>query len=344
MKRILATLLLLAALYAGTAPSIGHMQDSPLPTPTDTVAPTATATPTHTPTPPPPTATPQPAPSGSGIDFGAFNRDAIPVELQAWWQPAYGHTHAAALVPIGGEVSGTINLPVRVVYHDNPGKFHRLDLDDDSRNVATIFPGDLTCPNPGVCAWSFTLKVDTTKEKPGWRQWRLQTYTNTPDGKVLMSSSGIMVNVTNPGTRSDYSHPCNGTQLIGRGWYTDMGYTNAMIDCVPLAPVKGTLTVKVRAQQPSDHLTVELDKSHYIPATGIWPEQAAVAGVVLFDKAGDYQSFFPIAIDTTKLGNGWHALSVRSHSPNGQVSVCSGCPTEASHTEGVARMWFYVNN
>lgn len=342
MKRITATIALLAILFTWNVTPAAHTQDSPLPTPTATVAPTDTPTPAPTDT-PVPTATPTP-PSGSGIDFGAFNRNAIPVELQAWWNPAYGHTHAAALVPIGGNVSGIVNLPVRVVFHDNPGKFHRLDLDDDSRNVATIAPGDLTCQNPGVCAWSFTLKVDTTKEKPGWRQWRLQTYTNTPDGKLLMSSSGIMVNVTNPGTRSDYSHPCNGTELIGRGWYTDLGYTNAMIDCVPLAPVKGTVTFKVRAQQPSDHLIVELDKSHYIPATGIWPEQAAVPGKVLFDKDGNFQTYFPVSIDTTKLGNGWHALSVRSHSPNGEVSVCSGCPNVASHTEGVARLWFFVSN
>lgn len=276
-------------------------------------------------------------------DFGPFDRQHIPVELQAWWNPAYGHTHAAALVPLGLSISGTVTVPVRIVFHDNPGKLHRIDLADDSAgDIATIMPGDLTCAV--VCARSFNLKVDTTKEKSGWREWRLQAYTQTPDDKVLMTSSGIPVNVVNPGAHSDFRHDCNGTQLIWRGWYTNMGYTNAMIDCVPVKPVTGTLTINVRAQQPKAHLIVEMDKSHYIPPVGIWPEQPVSAGQVLFDKNGDFQKFFPIQIDTTKLVNGWHALQVRSASPNSELSKCNSCPSAPSYTEGVARMWFYVQN
>ena len=69
--------------------------------------------------------------------------------------------------------------------------------------------------------------------------------------------------------------PAIRTSLIGCGWYTDMGYTNAVIECVPQAPAHGTITLRVKVQNASQYLNVDLDKSHVIPAVGAWPAQAA---------------------------------------------------------------------
>lgn len=283
-----------------------------------------------------------PANAAPSADFGAFDAQHQPLEVQSWWLPAYGHVHAAALVPIGQQVKGVVDLPVRVVMHDNPGKFHRLDLADESgKDLAHLMPGDLTCPSPGVCAWGYTLPVDTSKEKDGWREWRLQAYINTPDGKQMMTSSGIPVLVLNGKTRSDFSHPCSGMQFIARGWYTGILYTNAMIDCIPTGPVAGSKQFRVRAQQPSSHLTVELDKSHTIPAVDGWAAQSESAGALLFDRDGDFQSWQTITVDTTQLANGWHSLAVRATS---KATAMTPGFTDPNHNAGVAKVFFYVEN
>lgn len=278
------------------------------------------------------------------IDFGAFNQRMIPVELQAWWSPAYGHIHVAAMLPLGQQVSGTLDVPIRIVLHDNPATLKQLRFDTDKGVFLKVPLGNLKCPNP-VCSWGLTVKLDTTKMAKGWRELRIRAETVTPDGKKYLPSSGIPLYVNNPGgSPSNYNRFCNNTSLIGRGWYDTTGYTNAIIECVPLAKVRGTVTFRVRAQEPSQRLIVDLNKSHFIPAVGIWPQQNDAVGLNLFDKTGDYQNWQSITIDTTTLPNGWHSLAVRSIGKVGEVSVCAGCPTEKSFPSGVAKIWFFVEN
>jgi hypothetical protein len=100
----------------------------------------------------------------------------------------------------------------------------------------------------------------------------------------------------------------------------------------------------VRAQQPSKHLQVVLDRTHPIPSVGPWPAIQGRTGVVLFDQDGDFQDWVPLPIDTNQLEDGWHSLSVRSDGPNGETSSCSYCKGEVNHQAGVAKMWFYVQN
>jgi hypothetical protein len=284
------------------------------------------------------------AADASAVDlFGPFDKTKLPIELQAWWTPAFGHIHVAALLPLGQTVSGKLTIPVRLVMHDNPSVLTELRIDSDEGTVLKIPLGNLRCPQ-SVCAWAVTATIDTTKMKSGWRELRLRGTADTLDGKRFLASSGIQINVQNGGSVSNYNRFCNNTSLIGRGWYDGFDYTNAIIECVPLAPVKGQVTFRVRAQKESAHLTVDLDKSHFIPAVGSWAAQPATTGATLFDKAGNYSSWVSIPIDTTKLANGWHSLAVKSVSPNGEVSQCSGCPTVKSVPSGVAKFWFYVSN
>lgn len=278
--------------------------------------------------------------------FGAFDKNKVPVELQAWWTPAFGHIHLAALVPFAQPVSGKISLPIRVVFHDNPSVLRYLSVHTDEKALLRVPLGDLRCPQ-GVCAWAFTITIDTTQMSSGWRELRLRAEAQTPDGNRFLNSSGIPILVQNGGTVKNYSQFCNHTGLIGRGWYENFGYTNAIIECVPTAPVKGLVTFRVRAQQPSQHLRVDLDKSHYIPAVGLWPQQDDSAGAALFDKDGNFSSsgdWISLPIDTKKLANGWHALAVQSTGPKGAMSQCSGCPTTTSFPAGLAKIWFYVQN
>lgn len=279
---------------------------------------------------------------------GEFDRDMIPVEMQVWWHPAYGHVHTAIKLPFAKEVNGVLTLPVRIVLHDNPGKLHRFLIGAESSVpggiLASVDMRDVTCA-VSVCAWGFTVSIDTRRLQDGCRELRVKSYVNTPDGKQMITSSGIPILVNNGGTRSDFNKACDTRQLIGRGWYTGMDYTNAIIGNVPIAPVSGVYVFTARAQNPSAHLFVALDKSHYIPAVQGWDEAQDSPGTVLFDSDGNFQKAMPFSIDTTKLSNGWHNIQVKSTKPTGAVSSCSGCPAGVtSFPSGMAKVWFYVQN
>jgi len=307
---------------------------------------TATTTTTMTETHDHAASTPVAIAAASVNDFGAFDKNRLPVEMQAWWTPAFGHIHLAALVPFGQPVRGIIEIPIRIVFHDNPSVLQYLSVHTDEKPQLRIPMGDLRCTQE-VCAWAFTIRLDTTKMSSGWRELRLRTDAETPDGNRFLSSSGIPILVQNGGKVKHYERYCNNTGLMGRGWYDGFGYTVGIIECVPTAPVKGVVTFRARAHHASKHLRIDLDKSHFIPAVGLWPQQNDTAGVTLFDKTGNFSSsknWISVTIDTRSLSNGWHTLAVQSTGPKGDVSRCPGCPNVLSFPAGVAKMWFYVQN
>lgn len=279
-----------------------------------------------------------------------FDSKKIPVELQAWWTPNYGHVHAGTRLPLGQTVSGILHLDVRVVLHNNPSTVTRVRIATENGTPSGYSKTvSFKCPYSGTgdvnCAFNVPFDLDTKLMKDGWRELRLAAKMTTPDGKEYFNSSGIPLNVQNGTSDSNYNRYCNNTSLIGRGWYTGFDYTNAIIECVPLKPISGIHTFRVRAQKPSEHLTVVLDRSHYIPAAGPYPEQPAQAGGdILFDQSGDFQSWQPITIDTKKLTNGWHTLGVSSTNPGGDTSTCSYCKGEFNQLQGAAKVWFYVAN
>lgn len=282
---------------------------------------------------------------GTAEASAGFDARAIPVEMQAWWTPAYGHVHTAAKLPFAQTVSGVISIPIRIVMHDNPGKLHRFDVWDGRPVLLTYqLMGDLTC-NVSVCAWAVTAVVDTTKMNDGCQELRIRSTVRTPDGKEMLESSGVPVYVDNGKADQNFNNSCTTHQLIGRGWYTGFDYTNAVISNLPIAPISGLYTFQVRAQNASAHLFVALDKSHFIPAVSGWEAAADNPGFVLFDKDGSYLKLFPLTVDTRTLANGWHNIQVKSTKPTGAVSVCNGCPSGVkSFPSGIAKFWFYVQN
>lgn len=276
-------------------------------------------------------------------EFGAFDKNRIPVELQAWWTPAFGHIHVAVLVPLGQPVSGVLNVPVRIVMHENPSVLTQLRIDSDEGVEMKVPLGKIRCLEV-ICAWSLNVPLDTKTMSSGWRELRFRGETIAPDGRKYLNSSGIPVLVQNGGSAKNYNRFCNNTSLIGRGWYDGFGYTNAVVECVPTAPVSGVWNVRVKAQQSSASLIVDMDRAHVIPAVSGWPYQPALAGSHLLEVKGNQSSWVTVSIDTRKLSNGWHNLFVRSDGPKGMVSQCSGCPNVVSHPAGIAKFWFYVKN
>lgn len=233
---------------------------------------------------PPPSEPPPPSqgllPALTPPYAGPLDPRRIPLELQAWWNSGaapfhdFGHLHLAANVPLGQAVSGLLTFDARIVVHNNPSKIVELRVQDDHAVVRRIYlDPPLECPFDGVmhsvCAWNVPVSIDTSQLVSGWRELRLRAEGRTVDGNHYLNSSGIPVFVVGGlEPRQDYNRWCGNTSLMGRGWYDGFDYTAAVIECVPLAPVFGVWTVRVRAQQPSVRLTVLLDRSHAIPAAG----------------------------------------------------------------------------
>lgn len=262
--------------------------------------------------------------------------------------PNFGHIHAAVKLPIGQQVSGSLPVEVRIVLHDNPSHLFKLRFDNESGGLVGDVALDGRCPfnGPGTastnCSWSVPVTLDTRRlGGNGWHTLRVRATVDTPDGRRWTTSSDIPLCV---GTGA-----CGGAMpdLTGKGWYETIGYTNVRIrsDTIPTAPVRGVYTFYVRAhKEPSSHLQVAMDKSHYIPPVGSWKEEPPSAGQLLYDRDGNYQSWVPVAIDTRTLANGWHSFAVRSTSLQTDKSTCSYCRGEDNHAEGVAKIWFYVDN
>ncbi|OGD03615.1 hypothetical protein A2989_02955 [Candidatus Amesbacteria bacterium RIFCSPLOWO2_01_FULL_48_25] len=372
-----------------TPTSTGPTPTTSIPTPTRTPTPIPTSGPTSTPGPTlPPGTFPNPPP-GSTSDCGglwcaesppylvngqvAFDQRRIPIELQGWWMPSYGHVHWAANVPLGQQVTGTMNFNIRIVMHDNPSTLSTVEVYDEShtrRYVST----NTRCPYDGSistnCAFNFDVNFDTNSLSNQWHEFRLRSVSHTLDGKEFLNSSAVPFQVAN-GSTSDTAHAdavtgqmlCNNpgpgstrySSFSGRGWYTDAGYTVAVIDCVPLRPLSKSAypsgyTFRARAsQETSSKLTIAMDKSHAIPATGTWPQVQARAGLVLLAQPGNITSLQPVLIDLNKLQNGWHSIAATSDDSETHLTTCniplicgpSGIQNRAS---GVAKVWFFVTN
>lgn len=275
-------------------------------------------------------------------DYGPFDPKRIPVELQAWWMPAYGHIHAAVMIPFGQAISGVVQVPVRIVMHNNPGQLFMLRVDDE-QSTRIKMPLDLRCPTT-ICAWSFTLPLDTNKFPNGWRMFRFRAQVRTPDGKAFLNSSDIPMLVSNGSGGSNALRFGSTNYIVGKGWYEGFDYTNVAIEHVPTKPVSGLLALRVQVHKGGANLIVDLDKSHFIPAVGPWPLVGDTPGVPLLNTPARPGEWRDIVIDTNPLANGWHSFQVRTDNPRGAVSVCTGCPPDINHPAGVAKFWFYVQN
>jgi hypothetical protein len=278
--------------------------------------------------------------------FDSFDPNTIPIELQGWWTPDYGHIHAAVFLPIGPDqtVSGTLELNIRVILHNNPSEFYEIRFDDEKGILKRIpISPPLTCT--GTCVWEFTESLDTTSMKSGWREFRIKALTQTPDGIRYSNSSGIMLNVQNGGSTKDY-HASWKNRLIGRGWYETEGYSNAVIENLPVVPLTGIHTFRIRAQNlGTARLCYSIDKTHHVPATIHWPEQPHSDGVISECFEGDYTCstcWIDIPVDTSLLTEGWHTFAARAESPPLKESICDGCSGEKNLLAGTAKLWFYV--
>ena len=193
-----------------------------------------------------------------------FDPQQIPVELQAWWAPAFGHIHAAVRLPLGQTVSGTLRLEVRVVIHSNPGKVFKVYATTESTTLAST-KVNLSCPYDGVtetnCAFSVPLSLDTTLVPDGWRELRVKVKSLTPDVKTFYVSSSLGIQVENGKADSDYSKFSGTSKRVGGvAYYTGVTETSVRFEDSPRIPVGGVYKFRVRTADSSTRLVVDLDK------------------------------------------------------------------------------------
>ncbi|MBI3443143.1 hypothetical protein HY008_00565 [Candidatus Woesebacteria bacterium] len=322
-----------------------------------------TVTPSSIPT------TPQPVPSGAPYNWGPFDPNKIPVEIEGWWTPqpdnarGYGHIHVLCRWPLSQKVSGVIKTDCRITMHTNPSTFTSLSfyLAPDIF-VKTYNLENKKCPydgiTPSVCSWNVPVELDTSNWANGWRHLRINVLTRTVDGRTWTTSSEIPFQVddsNDPGSIPECTNNC----FIAKSWYEGFDYQRVLVKNVPIEKIGGAHTFLVQAYQgtspKTQRLTVDLDKSHFVPEVKdsttlavIWPSEGSSVGDVLLEVENpDANLIYEVTVDTTKLDNGWHAISAKAtHEKGGNIDTCpyaTGC-TNPNFLSGLGKVWFYVEN
>src|SRR3989344_42913 len=344
---------------------------SPTPVPTRTITPTPSVTPTPT-TILSPTITPTPI-EGGAYNWGPFRPGLTLIEIQAWWTPVpddekgFGHEHVLCWWPLGRRVkdvfpNGFIKTDCRITLHNNPSTASKLAFHLAPGNVIKTINLGLRCTYPGTnnvydgvnplnCSWNVPVTLDTNGWPSGWRHLRVRAVQSTPDNNTWTTSSEIPMLIDGSSSGGEFPNcigdPSNGKAcFIGKSWYTNLGYQNVELKNIPLTPVKkgNPLTFHIRASKGAAQLLQAfLDRSHFIPAVGPWPQENPITGP---DLSKPIKSEYDVTIDTSNLSLGWHSFATRSVSQSSLNSSCAGgcfySVTNPNFETGVAKFWFYI--
>jgi hypothetical protein len=160
------------------------------------------------------------------------------VDAQSWWKQTpgrtgsdYGHVHLGGCIPEREQHAATIELDVRLILHDNPGKVAEAVLVTKTSTTETTRIRDrsvagFTCPI-GTCErwlhWSVPL---SWFDKSGLQEIRYRVYVDEPDRNRMISSLNFQTYINNGAKKSDVTrYP----YLRGKGWYTGAGYCEASL-------------------------------------------------------------------------------------------------------------------
>jgi hypothetical protein len=287
----------------------------------------------------------------------------VPIEIEAWWAPStdphggWGHIHALYLERVGQLVTGDASdgdaanyvRDFRITLHNNPMKWKvfRLDLAPGTTIFKRTFKPVRPGPAEGTQSWNESVKIADAALANGRQTLRWRVTGDTPDGKVFTTSSEIQVLAGSGSGGSGHGAVLSQgpTACMGKGWYTNHGYGQVIVDTIPTGPVSGKYRFGVFGREGTERLTVTLDKMHAVPAVGPWLAQAASDGPTLLDTpAGDKQEF-TVEVDTTMLANGWHQIAARNFTGKGSTSA--GDPsggTEKNVLQGKLNWWIKVQN
>lgn len=251
------------------------------------------------------------------------------VEAQSWWLRTpgqagndFGHAHLGACIPERETISAPTTLDVRLLLHDNPGRFNSGSLvlkgTDQETTVQKFTASGFTCPS-GTCARWFSLRLDPAQFRhSGLQEVRFRAYVDEPDGNRMAVSLNWQLYIANGKSRSDVNRR---PYLRGKGWYTGAGYCEASLANVPLpdaplgAPWRPVVLNAWHGESddlPVTHHRETLDADLH----------AGIPGTVLQD--GDGPWYGALTIDPAALTPGIHKLAARSDCADPRGSTSSG--------------------
>lgn len=251
------------------------------------------------------------------------------VDAQSWWTQTpdragsdFGHAHLGACIPERQTISAPTKLDVRLVLHDNPGRFNSGSLvlkgTDYETTVQKFTASGFTCP-AGTCPRWFTLPLDPAQFRhSGLQEVRFRGYVDEPDGNRMAVSLNWQLYVSNGKSRADVTRR---PYLRGKGWYTGAGYCEASLASLPLpdAPISAPWNAVAFSawhgesdDLPVTHHTARLDADFH----------AGIPGTVLVDGAGPW--YGALTIDPSALAPGIHKLLVRTDCADPRGSTNSG--------------------
>lgn len=316
-----------------------------------------------------PTAAPNPAPKGAH-PMGC-QASEVWIDAQDWWATTpgrigldgdagddFGHLHTGLCFPIMSSLQGVVQLKVRSVLHHNPGKFREIEVQLYQGDDANIVAGELhfnrrmnTCVQTGgqltdggmTCTWWDTIAVDTRKARyDGEVQFRVRAFMGEPDGKDMRTSTSLHANLRNGG-RTVYDNLYQElTDLEGRGWYTNLNYAASRLKLSPqlLKPISGTWRVPVSMMRGAEgssvtgwYAGIDTDFHNNNPGLPLCPAGVRQPNGILQCGAATFNG--QLAIDTTKLSNGWHRLLLKTDQYD---------PETGSTHSGVLATYFLVKN
>ena len=259
--------------------------------------------------------------------------------------------------------------------HHNPGYIHHIGVDvweggpdlcyagnmacvnfNQHRDSSTCPSGEpistcgLTCPPGETCKWWVPLSVPISQmSTDGRKEFRFRAMQEQPDGNRLFQSTGWQAYVSSGKTRDDYR---SSDMIEARGWYTGAEYQNPRIEKANIDPnnpysligtVSGIWRPVVDVKRGSggaatDHHIVMIDPNfHSIPPS---------EGIVVKEGPGELNNY-ELAIDTTKLTNGWHRLALRADDDffdaSGECAQNKGSACDST-LSGLLVVWFEVQN
>ncbi len=320
--------------------------------PPSTPAPTATAAPTS-----PPVATFAQHPVGCNTTAGQIALDSQAWRFQDEAHPM--HLHTRVCWPFLKDISAPFDVTVTSIMHDNPGVFRtllvqayphglagdtKLCYDDTAIGCKKFERTYARCAETGgtlnalakTCAWRDTFRIDPNQiEKSGWTQFRFRAFVRQPDGVDERTSTGLNNRVisTRPLSIALYSQDGTQNYTEGRGWYTKAQYAQSLLFNPPTRPVSGIWYAKVRLERGAS-IGPEAESapvvSHLVALNTDFHN--GVKGTIVKEGTGEYAG--TLAIDTTKLPNGWHRIFLQARNRGYDGIFNSG---------GMA-YWFFVQN
>lgn len=238
----------------------------------------------------------------------------------------YGSVTEGTCFPVGGTLAGSVKFDIFITMHGNPGTLSTVEIQifgsSDNKIVAKATSAQVgkKCVGQQACVFPFTLTANTNLfAEDGLQEFRFHAYVTEPDGKRLLATTGWQAFLKN-GKKVQNYRPQGVNFQEARGWYTDEGYTTGRFTSpIPWAPVHGTYIVNVASVVGSGGKPVKESSVILDACSNCTPE---IEGTVLRKGTGVFTGSVPI--DTTKLVNGMHSLSITAGAPSTTGATLKG--------------------